>query len=275
MKKFWLILVILAVAVLVSACSSAPAASPSSDNAAVTPLTNPGDNSAPADNSGGLGSPVVPSSEINTATSSGDQAASNAPTATSSAASSTNSINSTTMPSPDQQENLLKTYSAAILHTNFGDITLKFYPTDAPITVNNFLNLAKAGFYNGTKFHRIIKGFMIQGGDPLTKGSDISLYGTGGPGYQFQDEYNNHVLAAGTLAMANAGPNTNGSQFFIVTSPTQLNLQGHYTIFGQVSAGLDTVTKIENVPVGPNPSNPAEMSFPSQDVIVNSVELVK
>jgi peptidylprolyl isomerase len=251
MKKFWLIVTILGVALSVSACSHSsdtatnnqPAAA---GNTAVVPLTNPA-----------------------------DQTSNNASGQTAAAPATTTPANTTTMPSPDQQADLTKTYSQAVLKTNFGDITLKFYASDSPITVNNFLNLAQAGFYNGTKFHRVIKGFMIQGGDPLTKGTDTSLYGTGGPGYQFKDEYNNHTLVTGTLAMANAGTDTNGSQFFIVTSPTELNLQGHYTIFGQVASGLDVVTKIENVAVGPNPSNPSEVSAPTQDVIVNSVELWK
>ena len=272
-KRIWLAAAILAVALSVSACSSqnAPASStPANDNSqptngeAVVPLAPPADNTA-ANSGTAVTSPLASSAS-----------ASLTPAATPPAApSSANSTNSNIMPSPDKQADLTKTYSRAILHTNFGDITLEFYATDAPITVNNFLNLAKAGFYNGTKFHRVIKGFMIQGGDPLTKGTDAAAYGTGGPGYQFKDEYNNHVLVAGTLAMANAGPDTNGSQFFIVTSPTQLNLQGHYTIFGTVASGMDTVTKIENVPVGPNPGNPSEVSAPTQDVIVNSVELLK
>jgi len=181
-------------------------------------------------------------------------------------------IATTTMPSPDQQKDLLKQYSQAVIQTSLGNITVKFY-NDAPLTVNNFLNLAKAGFYDGTKFHRVIKGFMIQGGDPLSKGDNSGLYGTGGPGYKFKDEYSSHPMVAGTLAMANSGPDTNGSQFFIVTAPTELHLQGHYTIFGQVTAGMDAVTKIENVPVLPNAGG--ELSAPASAVTLNSVELLK
>ncbi len=183
--------------------------------------------------------------------------------------------NNTSMPTPAQQVNLLQKYSQAILKTNFGDITLKFYPQGAPLAVNNFLNLAQAGFYNGTKFHRVIKGFMIQGGDPLTKGSDVALYGTGGPGYQFKNEDSGHQLVAGSLAMANSGPNTNGSQFFIVTATATPWLDGSYTNFGQVSSGMEVVRKIEDVPVKANPGNPAEVSFPIQDIIINSIELLK
>src|SRR3989344_1619126 len=105
--------------------------------------------------------------------------------------------------------------TAATLRTNLGDIEIAFYP-ESPNTVANFVKLANAGFYNGTRFHRVIKGFMIQGGDPNSKDDDWSNDGMGGPGYKFEDEINSHKLVRGTLAMANAGPNTNGSQFFIV-----------------------------------------------------------
>ena len=186
----------------------------------------------------------------------------------------TTSVEKTTMKTPDQQPDLTKQYSQAKFTTNYGDFTVKFFAADAPITVNNFLNLAQAGFYNGTKFHRIIKGFMIQGGDPLTKESDASAYGTGGPGYKFKDEVNKLDLAEGSLAMANSGPDTNGSQFFIVTSPETLHLQGYYTNFGKVVSGLDIVHKIENIPVAANPSS-GEQSSPTQDVIINSIELLK
>jgi cyclophilin family peptidyl-prolyl cis-trans isomerase len=270
MKKIWLILAILGVAVSVSACSNSSNSSNSSGydvnqptgGEAVVPLTNPAEQNSNSNNTA-AGQPA--------ATSVGSSEASS----TVAAATTTPANTNITMLSPDQQPDLTKTYSQAVLQTNLGNITLKFYAADAHITVNNFLNLAHAGFYNGVKFHRVIKGFMIQSGDPLTKGSDTSLYGTGGPGYQFKDEYNNHTLVTGTLAMANSGVDTNGSQFFIVTSPTELNLQGHYTIFGEVASGLDVVTKIENVAVGPNPGNPAEMSAPTQDIIINKVELLK
>ncbi|MFH1583077.1 MAG: peptidylprolyl isomerase, partial [Candidatus Falkowbacteria bacterium] len=125
------------------------------------------------------------------------------------------------------------------MKTNFGDITVKFYAQESPITVNSFMNLAKAGFYNGTKFHRVIKDFMIQGGDPNSKDDDWSNDGQGGPGYQFQDEINQHKLVKGSLAMANSGANTNGSQFFMVTAEATSWLDGKHTNFGYVVSGLD------------------------------------
>jgi len=176
--------------------------------------------------------------------------------------------NITTMPTPDKQEDLTKKYSQAIIKTSLGDITVKFYAAESPMTVNNFLNLAQAGFYNGTKFHRVIKDFMIQGGDPLSKESNASVWGTGGPGYQFKDEFNTHKLVLGSLAMANAGPGTNGSQFFIVTIPETPWLDGKHTNFGEVVKGMDVVKKIEATPTGVN-------DRPVTDVIVNSIELVK
>lgn len=188
-------------------------------------------------------------------------------------ASKINKTNINTIMNPEQQEDLTKVYSQAVLKTNLGDITLKFYPSETPITVNNFLNLAKAGFYNGTKFHRVIKDFMIQGGDPLTKESDASVYGTGGPGYKFKNEYGTHKLIAGNIAMANAGLDTNGSQFFIVTAEATPFLDGGYTNFGEVVGGMDVVRKIENSPV--TMSAMGEMSVPVDYVTINSIELIK
>jgi len=176
--------------------------------------------------------------------------------------------NITTMSTPDKQEDLTKKYSQAIIKTSLGDITVKFYAAESPMTVNNFLNLAQAGFYNGTKFHRVIKDFMIQGGDPLSKESNASIWGTGGPGYQFKDEFNTHKLVLGSLAMANAGPGTNGSQFFIVTLPETPWLDGKHTNFGEVVSGLDIVKKIEATPTGAG-------DRPLQDVVINSIELIK
>ena len=120
-----------------------------------------------------------------------------------------------------------------------------------------------------------MKDFMIQGGDPLTKEADVFSYGTGGPGYKFKNETGSHKLVAGSLAMANSGPDTNGSQFFIVTAASTPWLDGSYTNFGEVVSGMDIVRKIENVAVKPNPGNPSEVSFPTQDVIINSIELLK
>ena len=172
------------------------------------------------------------------------------------------------MNSPDKQEDLLAEYSQALIKTNYGDIQVKFYSDLAPVTVNNFLNLAKNGFYNGTKFHRVIKDFMIQGGDPLSKGNEVALYGTGGPGYQFADEFNNRPLVSGSLAMANSGPNTNGSQFFIVTAPETPWLDGRHTNFGEVVSGLEVVKQIEATATGAN-------DRPLDAVVINSLELLK
>jgi cyclophilin family peptidyl-prolyl cis-trans isomerase len=176
--------------------------------------------------------------------------------------------NTKTMLAPDQQPDLLKQYSQALIKTNYGDIKVKFYGADSPVTVNNFLYLAKEGFYNGVKFHRVIKDFMIQGGDPLSKGTDTSIWGTGGPGYQFKDEFNSHKLVAGSLAMANSGANTNGSQFFIVTAASTPWLDGHHTNFGEVVSGMDVVKKIEAVETGTN-------DRPVKDVVISGVELLK
>jgi len=164
-------------------------------------------------------------------------------------------------------ENLAEQYDSVVIKTNFGDISVKFYTKESPITVNNFLNLAKSGFYNGTKFHRVIKGFMVQGGDPNSKDDDWSNDGQGGPGYKFQDEFNSHELVKGSLAMANSGPNTNGSQFFIVTAESTPWLDGKHTNFGYVSGGLEIVEKIEKVNVNGN-------DHPTDDVIINGIELI-
>src|SRR5687767_986899 len=126
----------------------------------------------------------------------------------------------------------------ATLHTNHGAIEVELFDDDAPKTVQNFTKLAGEGFYDGVIFHRVIPDFMIQGGDPTGTG-------TGGPGYQFEDEFNQHKIVRGALAMANAGPNTNGSQFFIVTTEAAPWLDGKHTVFGQVTGGMDVVDQIE------------------------------
>ena len=149
--------------------------------------------------------------------------------------------------------------SAATLHTNHGPIEVEFHDGDAPKTVENFRKLAGDGFYNGVIFHRVIPDFMIQGGDPTGTG-------TGGPGYTFEDEFNDHPVARGALAMANAGPNTNGSQFFIVTADACPWLDGKHTVFGRVKSGMDVVDTISN----------AETSAgdrPSEDVVIERVDL--
>jgi cyclophilin family peptidyl-prolyl cis-trans isomerase len=128
--------------------------------------------------------------------------------------------------------------SQATMRTTEGDIVLELYDEDAPKTVNNFKQLAGQGFYDGIIFHRVIRNFMIQGGCP--EGT-----GTGGPGYEFEDEINQHKIVRGALAMANAGPNTNGSQFFIVTTDEAPWLDGKHTVFGRVVEGMDVVDRIE------------------------------
>ena len=152
-----------------------------------------------------------------------------------------------------------KEYQATI-KTNFGDIIVQLFPKDAPLAVNNFVFLVRQGFYDGVKFHRVMKGFVIQSGDPTGTG-------TGGPGYKFADEQVTRDYVTGTLAMANAGPNTNGSQFFITL--TYLNLPKNYTIFGIVTSGFDVAKKIGDVPVTANPSG--EMSVPTVDVHIDSI----
>src|SRR3954454_11656047 len=134
--------------------------------------------------------------------------------------------------------------SRATLHTNHGAIEVELFDGDAPTTVDNFRKLASDGFYDGVIFHRVIKDFMIQGGCP--EGT-----GTGGPGYTFDDEFNDHKVVRGALAMANAGPNTNGSQFFIVTIAAADWLDGKHTVFGEVTNGMEAVDAIEALPTGP------------------------
>jgi peptidyl-prolyl cis-trans isomerase B (cyclophilin B) len=131
--------------------------------------------------------------------------------------------------------------STAKMNTTKGPIELELFDEDAPKTVENFKKLSRDGFYDGVIFHRVIPEFMIQGGDP--EGT-----GTGGPGYTFEDEINPHKIIRGALAMANAGPNTNGSQFFIVTTGAAPWLDGKHTVFGEVTAGMDTVDAIESLP---------------------------
>lgn len=155
----------------------------------------------------------------------------------------------------------------ATLRTNKGDITIELFGSVAPNTVANFVKLAREGFYNGTKFHRVIKDFMIQGGDPLSKDdTQMARWGTGGPGYTFADEITTqNKNVAGTISMANAGPNTNGSQFFINTKDNNF-LDPKHTVFGKVTEGLDVAMAISAVATGPN-------DRPVEPVIITSVEL--
>jgi cyclophilin family peptidyl-prolyl cis-trans isomerase len=131
--------------------------------------------------------------------------------------------------------------TTATLHTNHGAVELELFPDEAPKTVDNFVKLARDGFYDGVVFHRVIPDFMVQGGDPTGTG-------TGGPGYQFEDEFNEHKIVRGALAMANAGPNTNGSQFFLVTAQACPWLDGKHTVFGRVTSGMDVVDRISQLP---------------------------
>jgi len=155
----------------------------------------------------------------------------------------------------------------ATLHTNKGDITIEFFEKQAPNTVANFVKLAGSGFYDGVKFHRIIKGFMVQGGDPLTKDdSKMALWGTGDPGYKFADELGpDNKNDVGTISMANAGPNTNGSQFFINVAASNF-LDSKHTVFGRVVSGMEVVKIIEDTPTG-------DSDRPLTSVVINSITL--
>jgi peptidylprolyl isomerase len=168
-----------------------------------------------------------------------------------------------TMPTITSEQKIMH----ATLHTNLGDITIEFFDADAPNTVANFTKLAGEGFYNGTKFHRVIQGFMIQGGDPQTKDDSMQArWGTGGPGYQFEDEIHaNNKNAIGTIAMANSGPNTNGSQFFINVASNNF-LDSKHTVFGRVTAGMDVVEKIQKAETGPS-------DRPVSPIVIESITL--
>ena len=149
--------------------------------------------------------------------------------------------------------------TSATIHTNHGAIALELFPGDAPKTVDNFTKLAGDGFYDGVSFHRVIPDFMIQGGDPTGTGS-------GGPGYTFEDEPNDQKVVRGALAMANAGPNTNGSQFFIVTADACPWLDGKHTVFGRVASGMDVVDRISELPRDARDK-------PREDVTIERIEL--
>jgi len=151
--------------------------------------------------------------------------------------------------------------SQATLHTNAGPVTVELFDDAAPKTVANFRKLSADGFYDGLIFHRVIRDFMIQGGCP--EGT-----GTGGPGYTFEDEINENKIVRGALAMANAGPNTNGSQFFIVTTDAAPWLDGKHTVFGRVTEGMDTVDSIEAAPTGAG-DRPTELQ------VIERVELAE
>lgn len=161
---------------------------------------------------------------------------------------------------PEMQIDIEKEY-AANFETSKGDFSIKLFAKDAPKTVNNFVVLSRDKFYNGLIFHRIIKDFMIQGGDP--EGT-----GTGGPGYQFEDEINEYKLVRGVFAMANSGEDMNGSQFFIVTAEATDWLDGKHTVFGEVMDGMDTIMEMNTVEAGENDK-------PLDSVIINKIEIVE
>jgi cyclophilin family peptidyl-prolyl cis-trans isomerase len=169
-------------------------------------------------------------------------------------------MDKTKMPVPTQVISPDKSYTA-VFNTNLGTFKIKLYAKETPLTVNNFVYLAKNKFYDGLIFHRIIKDFMIQGGDPVGNG-------TGGPGYRFPDEKSNNKIVKGSLAMANSGPNTNGSQFFIVTAQETPWLDGKHTNFGEVTEGLEIVEKIGTVKTGANDK-------PVEAVLINTIEIIE
>lgn len=166
---------------------------------------------------------------------------------------------------PEMRVDPAKTYTATLV-TNKGTIQVELFPSDAPLTVNNFVCLANDGYYNDTPFHRIVKGFVIQGGDPTGTG-------TGGPGYKFKDEPVSKDYERGILAMANAGPNTNGSQFFIVLEDLRGKLPKNYTIFGRVTEGLDVVDAIANTPT--SVGRGGEKSTPEEPITLESVTVAE
>jgi cyclophilin family peptidyl-prolyl cis-trans isomerase len=149
--------------------------------------------------------------------------------------------------------------SQATMHTNHGPIQLELFDDDAPKTVDNFVKLSQDGYYDGLIFHRVIRDFMIQGGCPQGTG-------TGGPGYEFEDEINDNKVVRGALAMANAGPNTNGSQFFIVTTEAAPWLDGKHTVFGRVTSGMEAVDSIEGTETG-------AQDRPVKDAVIERVEV--
>ena len=169
-------------------------------------------------------------------------------------------MDKTNMSKPSLLIDVNKNYTA-VMKTNKGEIKIKLYAKSTPETVNSFVYLAKNKFYDGLKFHRVIKDFMIQGGDPLGNG-------TGGPGYAFKDEKSDKKIVKGSLAMANSGPNTNGSQFFIVSAKETPWLDGKHTNFGEVIQGIEVVEKIEAVQTDRNDK-------PLDEVIINSIDIIE
>ncbi|OGY83729.1 MAG: hypothetical protein A3F54_05105 [Candidatus Kerfeldbacteria bacterium RIFCSPHIGHO2_12_FULL_48_17] len=174
-------------------------------------------------------------------------------------------MNNASSPSLSSNTNATK----AIIKTSQGDISVAFFDQDAPNTVKNFVKLAQSGFYDGILWHRVIPDFMIQTGDPLTKSQPDNwpVHGTGDPGYAFADEFNNHKVVRGAVAMANSGPDTNGSQFFIVTAEATPWLDGKHTVFGEVTAGMDVVDAISQAQTDAN-------NHPLADIKIVSIKFV-
>ena len=159
-------------------------------------------------------------------------------------------------------------FKGAVITTNYGSFEIAFLKGEATSTVKNFISLAEKSFYDDTKFHRVIYNFMIQGGDPNTKSTDENTYGVGGPGYKFPDEINREPMVRGVVAMANSGPDTNGSQFFIITAAQTPWLQGKHTVFAKVVKGMDVALKISGLPVKDTVRN-----IPAKPVIIQSIVL--
>lgn len=192
------------------------------------------------------------------------------PQATQSPSQNNNSNKNNPMENQTQEKDAsyAEKYSFALIKTNFGNIKVEFFNQEAPQTVNNFLKLADEGFYDKTKFHRVIDDFMIQGGDPNSKDDDPTNDGMGGPGYTFEDEFGSEKLVRGSLAMANSGPNTNGSQFFIVTADETPWLDGKHTNFGKVIEGMDVVEKIEKTKTD-------QRDYPIENIVIEGIELIE
>ncbi len=267
MKNFSLLIAIL---VILSACTSEDK---TLDETSATPQDNPNGYSETAVSGDQPLSGSTATDKTNAET--GDQTAGE-PVNQSETTTNQDQTNTSTMSNPRTSINeslelkdLAVEYTMALIKTNLGDIKVKFYAEASPLTVNNFLNLAEQGFYDGTRFHRVINDFMIQGGDPNSKEVAMkNLWGTGGPDYRFKDEFNDKPLVKGSLAMANSGPATNGSQFFIVTKDSTPWLDGKHTNFGEVVEGMEVVEKIEASETDPSDK-------PLADVIVEKVELLK
>ena len=187
-------------------------------------------------------------------------------------------VTNTNTPNNTSMSNAVNTHEVAVINTTDGEMVIEFWPDIAPETVANFKKLAREGFYDGTSFHRIIKGFMIQGGDPLSKDpGKESEWGTGGPGYTVKAEFNNRPHESGVISMARSSdPNSAGSQFFICDAapdnPGMQYLNGKYTAFGKMVKGDDTLRKIADTPVAPSASG--EMSKPQKRIGVISIKIV-